>query len=666
MKKRGDPYKTAVVERDVAVMERRIKELDKELEELKKKYPDPDDKQVFSDAPEEIRRPYRDRAALSSEKERKERLLDALNFKAPSEYRTFEVPKIDEFLRAIEMLPRPDVDFSAFPIREYADVLVKFRRELTDAQIKSETEGVPIALDLSENASFKKMLEYDDKLNGMLQSEDPAVRDAARSARDEAWRLSVEESSKERIEKLKTLDPAVAERLAAGRSKAGEEWLATSRKEFQNLFGRPDNMLGLYVVGSLVPIPGLMFLLPVVLPVLKTLFDALLMRVFVERSRNVSLLKMSIEERVLRDAAQANVLRLLGSASEKHGMSPTETYGLYVDQLQNPESVLRRVDETIARGPEAKDLTKKIKELVSPIAEANAVKKDAVGAFLGCELEWKGDKFVYKKPPNVDAARAEAELRRINRSIREVDPVDYLANERYVGKSASARPAEIVLLAKAIAASPKNIDYEELLMRTLPSNTAEKNARNVDALKETLLRQYGDCVRVRADELDKSLFRNITAEELRKIKDPDELRYVSCEGRKYIQMSPIMEVKELTLEHLVIAAACGREEAKREIAERARGDADLFRAALASLCNRMVHDKIRTMEEAVVVGFEARPYEKQPETPIRDEPAPTDKNKESFDPVTPFSQSDEFSAFRDEKDSASRAAEPARSYDRER
>lgn len=157
---------------------------------------------------------------------------------------------------------------------EYVEKLALFQKYVQEEQIKAVCAGREMSLDLKSRPEFEKLRNWENFLSRAITSDDPNTRAWAIKFKDETFRTASEQTNRDRIEKIKSLDPATLKKLADEKGVKAERCMRRMEQEARP-FMRPDNMFGLLVLGSMLPPVALVALIPVILPAIAGIVEAL-------------------------------------------------------------------------------------------------------------------------------------------------------------------------------------------------------------------------------------------------------------------------------------------------------------------------------------------------------------------------------------------------------
>lgn len=479
--------------------------------------------------------------------------------------------------------PKPELTDSVrvfsekFNREEAVQCLLDVRKHIQKEELEASRMNRPISLNLAALVPFQRMLEVDEFLNAGLRSRDRDVRTWASYMKDELFKEANRRSMSERMEMLRELKPEEIKKLVADRSKASMDWLGNSEKQFGQLLGRPDSMFGVYLLASLLPIPGLLVLAGAVLPLGLSLTNMAITVIANERMKIVQHDKEGLAKLMLADSASSAVLRAMSETAEKEGLSMADVLNGYGTALADKSSIYHKVKEAIEYGGLHDGIVNDMQGLMEPIHRHN--QKDGLDIY-GFGVEKKSDGTfgaTSLDPKNRDFA--ERTLSRLNESIYRSSLSDFLVQKEEgmvkAGLFASIRPVEAVMFISALRAGMYDSDRQavanSLMNRCLPSlyDISEKNREDVI---NGILEQYGDCTR----------------------------KYGRYRERN------MEELKGFPMEYLIAGASMGRKEFHEALYDRFRtGDVEQLTTELMQLSDRIVHPHVKNIEEIVNVNSAA-------------------------------------------------------------
>jgi hypothetical protein len=479
--------------------------------------------------------------------------------------------------------PKPELTDSVrafskdFSREEAVQCLLDVRKHIQKEELEASKMNRPLSLNLAALAPFQKMLEVDEFLNAGLRSRDRDVRTWASYMKDELFKEANRRSMAERMEMLRELKPEEIRKLVANRSKASTEWLNDSEKQFGQLLGRPDNLFGVYLLASLLPIPGLLVLTGALLPLGLSLTNTVISAIANERMKIVQNDKEGLAKLMLADSASSAVLRAMSETSEKEGLSLSDVLNGYGTALADKNSIYHKIKETVEYGELNDKLVSDIKSLMEPIHRHN--QKDSLDFYaFGVEKKPDGSFGATSADPEKKEF-AEKTLSRLNESIYSSSLNDFLVKSKEgvtrAGAFASIRPAEAVMFISALRAGMYDSDRQKvadsLMNRCLPS-LYEINEKNRESVINGIMEQYGDCTR----------------------------KYGRYKERT------VEELKAFPMEYVIAGAAMGRKEFHEALYDRFRtGDTEQLTTELMKLSDRIVHPHVKNIEEIASVNSSA-------------------------------------------------------------
>lgn len=461
-----------------------------------------------------------------------------------------------------------------YPKAEYVNALLSVRSAIQEEEINAAAGNRSMNLDIASLPAFQKILELEEMLNSTMRSRDANERLWSANMKDEIWKEANELSIKNRLERLRVLNPENLQKLVEKRGKIAKEWLKETEREWNQMFGRPDNIFGIYLLASLMPVPGLAAVLPVALPALKTLSDMMIMMFAKIRENTVLSEKNGLGRSILADAASSSVLRAYSDIADRNGMSTGEVLNAYMESIRNGDSTYNAV-KFIAQnaGMDEKSLQEYKANIGDAMKSLNMYRKDYLDIYAFDIVRNENGEPEAKAGESGFQNLADMELKELYQGIDSSELSDYLVSSGIAGRFASFRPVQAVMVSKLVKAGFFSDDEnrlklsEHLMNRCLPSIAKITEENREDVINDILV-SYGSCTQKHGK------YKELTAEEL----------------------------ASANLEFLIASSSLGRKKNLDELYRRIENmSTEKFVDEIMKLGDRIVHPYVKVVEETANV-----------------------------------------------------------------
>lgn len=395
-----------------------------------------------------------------------------------------------------------------FDKEQYIRSLVDLRNLIAEAELTSIRTGLKMDLKLPETPQFQKVLAMEEYLNKAVCSPDDNTRLYAQELKNEMYRQANIRAVEDKIRRIAELSPEELEEMQKRRGQEAKQWLDQCGKEVTNLFHRPNDLLGMYILASLMPIPGLLLLAPTALMGIAGVTKTVLSARAGAEAKSSAAQKTDLAKAIVVDNAVSALLRTVASIGEMKGEKPGEILNTFGELIYSDNSILRKVSAALEnrhidlKDPDSvKSAVGMVQDMVKPLNDMFKKASMSMGEVKRRDWEslfaWNGGEVKLlneKEMPQYQIGSLKTELRDLSRSIQETGNAEdwkkYLVRGAYAFPNSSASVVQVRALLEGIREGAFDQDKEKmvrhLLLRFLPSSLSFSQIETNDGASKAL------------------------------------------------------------------------------------------------------------------------------------------------------------------------------------